>query len=65
MLGKFVEPHFSGNSAYRALIKRSEFANDPKLAPLFDITNQTTYVWYIPLSPVSFSVYEKLSMLCY
>lgn len=45
MLGSYVEPRFSGNAAYRALIHRSELESVPQLAPLLDISNQTTYVW--------------------
>ncbi|KAH8795344.1 hypothetical protein BGZ57DRAFT_780583 [Hyaloscypha finlandica] len=45
MLGKYEEPRFSGNSAYRALIHRSEFENDPVLEPLMNVNNQTTYCW--------------------
>lgn len=45
MLGRYEEPRFSGNSAYRALIHRSALENDPQLKPLMSIENQTTYVW--------------------
>ena len=45
MLGEYVEPKASGNSAYRALIHRSELENDPELAELIDPNNQTSVVW--------------------
>ncbi|CZR56825.1 uncharacterized protein PAC_06714 [Phialocephala subalpina] len=45
LLGEYTEPRFSGNSAYRALIHRSEFENDPELSQLMEISNQTTFVW--------------------
>jgi salicylate hydroxylase len=45
MLGKYEEPRFSGNSAYRTLIHRSELENDAELAPLLDINTQTSRVW--------------------
>jgi len=47
MLGKYEEPRFSGNAAYRALIHRSEFEKDPVLEPLMNVNDQTTHCWLV------------------
>ncbi|PVH84302.1 FAD/NAD(P)-binding domain-containing protein [Cadophora sp. DSE1049] len=45
MLEGYEDLRFSGNSAYRTLIHRSAFKDEPKLESLLDIKTQTSRVW--------------------
>lgn len=47
LLPQHKEPRASGNSAYRVVIPRSEFENDPELRHVVDPGQQITHMWYV------------------